>query len=64
MAYRFQNWQVYKDARSLRQEIKKIAKTFPPEERFILGDQVRRAVLSVGSCLGNFDIIPRKAYEI
>lgn len=47
MAYRFQNWQVYKDARILRQEIKKIAKTFSPEERFILGDQVRRAILSV-----------------
>jgi four helix bundle protein len=47
MAYRFQNWQVYKDARKLRQEINKIAKTLPPEERFILADQVRRAILSV-----------------
>ncbi len=47
MSFLFQNWQVYKDARDLRKEINKMAKTLPPEERYILSDQVRRAVLSV-----------------
>lgn len=47
MAFLFQNWQVYKDARELRKEINKIAKTFPAEEKYLLIDQVRRAVLSI-----------------
>ncbi len=47
MSYRFHNWQVYKDARSLRQEINKIAKTFPKDELYILTSQIRRAILSV-----------------
>ncbi|MEK9181235.1 MAG: four helix bundle protein [Patescibacteria group bacterium] len=47
MSYRFQNWQVYKDARSLRQEINELTKSFPKTEQFILTNQIRRAVLSV-----------------
>lgn len=47
MSYRFQNWQVYKDARILRQEINKIAKSFPKDELYILTSQIRRAILSV-----------------
>jgi four helix bundle protein len=47
MPYRFQNWQVYKDARKLRMEVNKLSKIFPKEELFILVNQVRRAVLSV-----------------
>lgn len=47
MSYKFQNWQVYKDARILRQEINKIAKAFPKDELYILTSQIRRAILSV-----------------
>jgi four helix bundle protein len=47
MAFRFQSWQVYKDIRVLRKEINKIIKTFPVEEKYILIDQTRRAMLSV-----------------
>jgi four helix bundle protein len=47
MAFRFQSWQVYKDARALRKEINQILKTFPPEERYVLIDQMKRAMLSV-----------------
>jgi four helix bundle protein len=47
MAYRFQNWQVYKDARKLRQEVNGLLKSFPKNEQYILIDQIRRAVLSV-----------------
>jgi four helix bundle protein len=47
MPYRFQNWQVYKDARSLRKEINYLSKTFSKEEQYILCDQIKRAILSV-----------------
>jgi four helix bundle protein len=47
MGYRFQNWQVYKDARELRKEVNKLAKLFPKDEQFILTNQLRRAALSV-----------------
>lgn len=47
MAFLFQNWQVYKDARELRIDINKIAKTFPADEKYLITDQVRRAVLSI-----------------
>jgi four helix bundle protein len=47
MSFVFQNWQVYKDARSLRIEINQILKTFPMEEKYILVDQIKRAILSV-----------------
>jgi four helix bundle protein len=47
MPYRFQNWQVYKDARALRLEVNKLCKIFPKDEQHILIDQLRRAVLSV-----------------
>ena len=47
MAYKFRDWQVYKDARKLRQEINRLTKTFPKDEQYILIDQIRRAILSV-----------------
>jgi four helix bundle protein len=47
MAFLFQGWQVYKDARELRKEINKVAKKFPAEEKYLLTDQSRRAVLSI-----------------
>ena len=47
MTFLFQNWQVYKDARELRKEVKKITVTFPTDEKYLLIDQVRRAALSI-----------------
>jgi four helix bundle protein len=47
MAFRFQSWQVYKDARAFRKELNAIIKIFPLEERYILIDQTKRAMLSV-----------------
>ncbi len=47
MSYRFQKWQVYKDARNLRIEVNKLCKLFPKDELYILTNQLRRAVLSV-----------------
>ena len=47
MAYRFQKWQVYKDARVLRIEVNKLSKLFRKDEIYILTNQLRRAVLSV-----------------
>jgi four helix bundle protein len=47
MSFRFQNWQMYKDALSLRREINIIIKLFPKEEVYVLGNQLRRAILSV-----------------
>jgi hypothetical protein len=36
MAFRFRNFQVYKDARKFRKEIKDLSDTFPKEELFVL----------------------------
>src|SRR5947209_2566681 len=47
MSYRFQAWRVYMDARNLRKEITNILKSFPKEEKYLLIDQIRRAMLSV-----------------
>ena len=47
MAFRFQSWQVYKDSLALRKELIIILQTLPPEEKYILVDQARRAMLSV-----------------
>ncbi len=47
MAFRFQSWQVYKDARSLRKDLNKILLPFPVEEKYLLIDQTKRAILSV-----------------
>lgn len=47
MAFNFQNFQVYKDARQLRKEILQILKTWPKEEKYVLIDQMKRALLSV-----------------
>jgi four helix bundle protein len=44
---RFQNWQIYKDARKFRSKLKKILKTFPSEEKYVLTNQCDRAILSV-----------------
>ena len=47
MPFRFQTWQVYKDARSFRLKLNKILKTLPVEEKYVLTNQCSRAMLSV-----------------
>lgn len=46
--FRFRNFQVYKDALQFRIRIKKLAyKYFPPEEKYLLTDQIIRAANSI-----------------
>ena len=45
----FRDLHVYKLARQLAKEIFEISKSFPPEEKYSLTDQVRRASRSVGA---------------
>jgi four helix bundle protein len=47
MGFRFQQWQVYKDARQFRIEVNIILKRFPKVEKYLLVDQIKRAMLSV-----------------
>jgi four helix bundle protein len=47
----FKDLRVYKSAFELQQEIFKISKRFPAEERYALTDQVRRASRSIGANL-------------
>jgi four helix bundle protein len=46
MSFKFHGWQVYKDARIFRKEVKQITKTWPSEEKYILISQTNRAALS------------------
>src|SRR3989338_5135813 len=45
--FRFLDWPVYKDTRAFRAKVMKIVKTFPPEEKYALSDQARRALNSI-----------------
>lgn len=48
MSFRFQEWQVYKDARQFRKELKsKVVSKLPKEEKFGLISQLKRALDSV-----------------
>ena len=48
MGYRsFEDLEVYKAAREFRKKIYKLIKGLPPEEKFNLADQMRRASLSL-----------------
>jgi len=48
MGYRsFEDLEVYKAAREFRKKIYKLIKGLPPEERYNLADQMRRASLSL-----------------
>ena len=48
-ARRFQDLEVYKKARTLSRQAFVVSKDFPPEEKFSLTDQLRRASRSVGA---------------
>ena len=43
----FEDLEVWKEARSLKKEIIELVKTFPPEEKFRLIDQIKRSSRSV-----------------
>lgn len=45
----FKDLEVYKQARSLSQQIFEMTKTFPKEEKYSLTDQIRRSSRSVGA---------------
>ncbi len=50
MAYgSFEELEVWKEARNLKKEIIVLAKTFPPEEKFSLTDQIKNSCRSVCS---------------
>jgi four helix bundle protein len=51
-AQSFRDLTFYKKAFSLAMDIFRITKTFPPEEKFSLTDQVRRSSRSVCTCIG------------
>ena len=48
-AQSFRDLVVYQKARSVAKEVFEMTKSFPPEERFSLTDQVRRSSRSVGA---------------
>jgi len=53
MGYKsFEELEVYKAAREFRKKIYKLIKELPPEEKYNLGDQMRRAALSLTNNLG------------
>ncbi|MEK7629963.1 MAG: four helix bundle protein [Patescibacteria group bacterium] len=45
--FRFRDWDIYKDARTLRTELWEIMNSYPKEEKFSLIDQTRRALDSI-----------------
>ncbi|HCB35815.1 MAG: hypothetical protein A2W52_00605 [Candidatus Taylorbacteria bacterium RIFCSPHIGHO2_02_49_25] len=45
--FRFRDWPVYRDSRTLRKNVMALVKTFPAEERYALSDQTRRALNSI-----------------
>ena len=55
-AYSFENLEVWKASRKLVSSVYRIQNTFPSVEKFGLGDQLRRAAISVPSNLveGNY----------
>ena len=48
----FEDLEVYKAAREFRKKIYKLIKGLPPEEKYNLGDQMRRASLSLTNNIG------------
>ena len=43
----YRKLEVYQNAKMLSHEVCKLVKTYPPDERFALCDQLRRAVMSI-----------------
>ena len=53
--FSFENLEVYGKARALVSDIYRIQNNFPKEERFGLGDQVRRAAVSITANLNQLN---------
>lgn len=49
--FSFESLKVYQTSRSLVNEVYRLQKTFPIEEKYALGDLVRRAAVSITSNL-------------
>jgi four helix bundle protein len=47
--YSLDDFELYRRARSFRKEIYKIIRILPPEEKYCLGSQMRRAAVSVSN---------------
>jgi len=45
--FRFRNWPAYQAAKSFRKKIRELARKLPGSERYLLGDQISRAVDSI-----------------
>lgn len=45
--FRFENFEIWKEARKFVKRIYLVSSKFPKEERFCLIDQIRRAVVSI-----------------
>ncbi len=45
--FRFREWPVYKDAKSFRKKIRKLANRLPENERYLLRDQISRSADSI-----------------
>ncbi|MFH0890480.1 MAG: four helix bundle protein [Candidatus Liptonbacteria bacterium] len=49
MAFRFENLEIWKLAIEYADELYDVASHFPPEEKFALTDQLKRAVVSISN---------------
>ncbi len=45
--FRFKDWDIYNDARYFRIFVNNILKKLPPEEKYILVNQTKRALISI-----------------
>ena len=45
--FRFRDWNIYIDARKFRKDVEKLLKGYPPEEKYALIDQTKRALSSI-----------------
>ena len=45
--FRFREWPVYKDAKSFRKKIRRLANSLPENERYLLRDQISRSADSI-----------------
>ena len=63
--FTYRKLNVYQSSKGLVKEIYKIANVFPPNELYALGDQMRRAVVSIPSNIaeGTAKISPKEQYH-
>ena len=64
MASSFRDLEVWQESMTLVEEIYALSKCFPPEERFGLTSQLRRAVVSIPSNIGEGRADAQRAYRV